>query len=256
MVRLLAYGDSLVAGYCGDGDKGPRYAPWAPLLRTLLSAACVDHVGASGLTLAQMVARVDSACVQDCHGRTWPGLRHLLRSARPGYHAVLILAGANDLGERVGARNLVESLAALHDVAHALGVRTVALTIPQSRGAAQVSWLRDEANAANAAIREWVAAQPAGRVGLVDAAPIVPWPDGGAGGGGGLWAADGLHMSAAGYAAFARGVAPDVAEFVVRTAPWHQRCLGAAVARCMPWREGESSAAAGALSACRSGMRR
>ena len=92
MVRLLAFGDSLTAGYHSMGNS---FSPWAPLLRDLLGVAAVDHIGMSGFTTAQLLESLDGASVQDVVPKAWPGLRRQLRTAGP-YAAVLIMAGTND----------------------------------------------------------------------------------------------------------------------------------------------------------------
>lgn len=110
MVRLLVLGDSLAAGYHSGGD-GPRFAPWAPLLRKLLRVTAVDLIGLSGYTTEAMVGALDRATVTDCHGQCWPGLRTQLRRAR--YHTVIILAGSNDIGQRLDAATIIDNLAKL-----------------------------------------------------------------------------------------------------------------------------------------------
>ena len=138
MARLLAFGDSLIAGYV---DHGASFFPWAPVLQEQLSAECVDHVGFSGWTTRQMCDHTDTEGRDVCD-RIWPGLRHALRAAEArcgGYHVVIILVGTNDLADRVPVDTFMSQLASLHETAHDFGARTVALTIPQSAASEQVA---------------------------------------------------------------------------------------------------------------------
>ena len=210
-MRILAFGDSLTAGY---HRMGTAFAPWAGLLCELVHAHRCDHIGLSGWTTVQMVDSLDHHTVTDVVPRQWPGLQRQLDSAQ--YDVVLILAGTNDLADRVPTSTLLDNLASLHARAHAAGARTVAMTIPESKAAKVVDWLAAGWHDANAAIRSWALAQPPERVHFVDAATLVPFREGGTPR---LWEMDGLHMSKEGYEAFGRGLAPLVRDFVHRTPP-------------------------------------
>lgn len=207
-MRVLAFGDSLTAGYYQSGAK---FAPWAPLLAKLLDLGTIDHIGMSGFTTGEMVECLDSEAVTDCVPRTWPGLRHKLNSSALRYDAVLILGGTNDLADKVSTGTLVENLASLHRVAHEHGAKTVAMTIPESHAALRVPWLGRAREEANAAVRSWAAAQPPQRVRLVEAATIVPFSEDQQPR---LWEPDGLHMSAKGYEAFGRGLARMLVDYL------------------------------------------
>ena len=99
-MRILAFGDSLTAGY---HSMGAAYAPWACTLCQLLGAEVVDHIGLSGFTTAELVRSMDECSVTDVASRTWSGLRHKLRSAAVPYDIVLIMAGTNDLAGQARA---------------------------------------------------------------------------------------------------------------------------------------------------------
>ena len=99
-MRILAFGDSLTAGY---HSMGAAYAPWACTLCQLLGAEVVDHIGLSGFTTAELVRSMDDCSVTDVASRAWSGLRHKLRSAAVPYDIVLIMAGTNDLAEQARA---------------------------------------------------------------------------------------------------------------------------------------------------------
>ena len=148
-MRLLAFGDSLTAGY---HHSGASFSPWAPLLCKLLNVTACDHVGMSGFTTKQLLNSLDAEEVFDVVPKAWTGLRRQMRTGGP-YDVVLIMAGTNDLADKVTTSQLLENLVALHDVAHAQGARTVAMTIPESHAAKMVGWLGHARDDANAAIR-------------------------------------------------------------------------------------------------------
>ena len=214
-LRLLAFGDSLTAGY---HHMGHAFAPWAPLLQRLLGSDVVcDHIGLSGFTTQQMLDTADEQSVTDVVPVTWPGYRTQLRRHR--YDVVLILGGTNDLADYghgpMPTQRTVSNLAKLHAFAHEAGARSVAMTIPESKGAVYFETRSPPFRVrldANEAIRAWAANQPADRVHLVDASALVPYS-----GTNGLWEPDGLHLSQRGYEAFGRALAPQIAEFVRAT---------------------------------------
>ena len=163
-MRILAFGDSLTAGY---HKQGTAFAPWAPLLCRLLGAAVCDHVGFSGFTTGQLVESMDMKAATDVVPRAWPGLRHKLRTAGP-YDVVLILAGTNDLADQVTPAQLVRNLSVLHEAAHAAGARTVCMSIPDSHAATKVTWLMKLRGESNAAIKAWALRQPRDKVHFAD----------------------------------------------------------------------------------------
>ena len=221
-MKVLAFGDSLTAGY---HSMGHGFAPWAPLLQRLIGVDTVDHIGLSGFTPQQMLDTKDDDAVKDVVPLTWPGYRSQLRRHGP-YGVVLILGGTNDLADRIPTRDILSNVAALHQVAFEHGARTVAMTIPESKAATMVDWLCAARLEANQAIAAWAKTQPSSRTLLVDAANLVPYSESGPPF---LWERDGLHMSAAGYEAFGRALAPPVADFIhesVECDGWHE---GAAV---------------------------
>ena len=99
--------------------------------------------------------------------------------------------------------------------AHEAGARSVAMTIPESKGAVYFETRSPPFRVrldANEAIRAWAAKQPAHQVHFVDASALVPYS-----GTNGLWEPDGLHLSQRGYEAFGRALAPQIADFVRAT---------------------------------------
>lgn len=193
-----------------------EYAPWAPVLAEALGVQC-DAVGASGWTTQEMVAR--SACGgADACGETRPGLHQALaeekRMRPPGFAAVLIMAGTNDLGV-ASAETIAANLRVLHAQCHAAGCPTVALTIPQGRQlgpwtqGTPIAFADERRQRVNAALKAYASKQPSGRCLFVAMDEEVPWDAGSAD-----YEADGLHMSAVGYAKFGTALAPKVREFV------------------------------------------
>ena len=200
--RILAYGDSLTAGYVPceeccvkerDGCKDCQRKPWADALRRSLNID-VDHWGCEGWTTAMHVSEMDQDGLRRC------GLRSLLAKAqgegRP-YSAVFIMSGANDLADGASAAAIVENLAVLHRAARAFGARTVALSIPESRGWAEEAGLGERGRKANTELGQlpWCDGDNRGESLFVDAPLRHPDEPG-------LYTSDGLHLTAEGYAAF------------------------------------------------------
>jgi len=120
------------------------------------------------------------------------------------------MAGTNDLADRTSPAEIVANLATLHSHCHAVGARTVALTIPESKASKTVPWYGALRSEANRALEEWAQAQPSERVSFIDAAALVPYSEAEQR----CWEPDGLHMSAAGYKAFGERLAPKLADLV------------------------------------------
>mmetsp|Transcript_53100 Transcript_53100/g.113516 ORF Transcript_53100/g.113516 Transcript_53100/m.113516 type:complete len:212 (-) Transcript_53100:221-856(-) len=202
MCRLLAFGDSLTAGY---HDQGSSFTPWAPLLKEELGLKCADHVGFSGWNTSQMREQLDEWAASDVVKHQWPGLRRKLRDAGP-YDCVIIMAGTNDLGDRPYPEEIVANLAALHSVCHAAGAKTIAASIPESRAAASMPWYGQLRAHTNELLKQWASSQQG--VLFVDTAQLVPFASGP------LWEPDGLHMSSEGYRAFGKRLAPLLADWL------------------------------------------
>lgn len=192
--RILAFGDSLTAGYHSDGE---RFAPYAAALAQSLGgcghSAEIWACGLSGLSARQMLEHADAPHVRDFAGRAGPGLRHLLREQGP-FSLALLMAGTNDLGKQSPAA-IARSVEALHAVCHREGVPTVMLLVPPNRSTSRSPKHRERWRQVNALLSDW--AQSLGRKDGVtlclDTSTLVPFtPENG------LWEDDGLHFSAAG----------------------------------------------------------
>eukprot|EP00316_Scyphosphaera_apsteinii_P009149 CAMPEP_0119337050 /NCGR_PEP_ID=MMETSP1333-20130426/93174_1 /TAXON_ID=418940 /ORGANISM="Scyphosphaera apsteinii, Strain RCC1455" /LENGTH=251 /DNA_ID=CAMNT_0007348013 /DNA_START=32 /DNA_END=784 /DNA_ORIENTATION=+ len=208
-MRLLAFGDSLTAGYHA---LGTAFSPWADNLARSLGVNWRDgkHIGLSGWTARQLASTLDMAQLgPDNAGRCWPGLRATLEHARPdGYDLVVIMVGTNDLADKERPEGIVQCISRLHSEAHAHGSRTVAVNIPESKVAMCVPWLGELRLRTNLQLEEW-AAQQGDRVLYVDMAAEIPYASDS-----GMWEPDGLHFSAHGYQEFGIRLAPHLRRYV------------------------------------------
>ena len=153
------------------------------------------------------VSRKADAC-----GKRAPGLGVLLR-AEPRPTHVVLMAGTNDLF-RATSDEIVANLRRLHDVCHAAGCATVALSIPSSatsnaRLEPALLDLHDKRVGINRSLAEYAAARP-GQCRYVAMDEALPYESGSAD-----WSPDGLHLSRAGYRRFGALLAPKIRDYVV-----------------------------------------
>jgi len=208
--RILAYGDSLTAGYWANGVL---FAPYAEtLVRALAPELEVEAwvCGLSGMTAEEMAEGLDDDCLRDCVRREGRGLRRILREEREPFDLALLMAGTNDLGACSSPLAIVKELQKLHEACHAEGVHTVALSVPTSKFAA----LDVEGEAQRRKVNKWLAewageassSQAQGARGgvlcVVDTVDLLPYSRDR-----GLWELDGLHFSKAGSQQFGRRLA-------------------------------------------------
>ena len=191
--RVFCYGDSLTAGTSPPLDD---LYPYAPTLEQALGAsnAIVRHRGLPGATAEMMLQYADDE---------QRGLRSLLKRSQPSL--AIILAGTNDLGYNSESTPIVSAVCALHELAHALEIPTLAVGIPPSAYQTMQSEAAELANMVNRELRGWCLDRT-DRCFYVDH-PVTSWSRGDA-----RWAPDGLHFSAEGYRATGQGLAPFVAE--------------------------------------------
>ena len=196
--RILCYGDSLTAGYTAASPYTGEYAPWAPHLAIALGVS-VEHVGMSGWTTRQMLDHQNSRVGTDVCGEKHPGLGHLCLGGR--FCTVILMAGTNDLGERP-AEEIFANLKALHEICHASGAQTVALSIPQSKAAmAGPAFLGQRREHVNSLLSAY--ARDNAKCVYLPMDLEIPWSEGSPN-----WEADGLHMTKCGYEELARRLAP------------------------------------------------
>lgn len=175
---VIALGDSLTYGFL-------REMPYTTTLAQRLGAAwTVTNRGLNGSTTTDMRSRIE---------------RDVL-DARPT--VLVLLGGVNDLMADVPIATIVDNLRAMYAAAHAAGVRVVAVTVMPFSAAPQWSPTRQ---AALDALNTWIRTEAQVEV-VVDAyqalgdaqqpTRLAPAYDRG----------DGLHGSAAGYAALGQAI--------------------------------------------------
>lgn len=190
-VRLLAVGDSLTAGF---HKGGASLTPWAPDLARRLGVR-VDYSAGSGMTAEQLAEGMDEEVQMDVVQECWTGVERLISSRHVRYTHVIIMAGTNDLGSGSTADEIFQNLALLHAKCHAMGISTVAISVPPSDFSDGIkAWAP-----LNAEIKGWAASTP--KANYVEFPFEFSRKSG-------LWESDGLHMSDAGYLAFATQLAP------------------------------------------------
>ena len=188
MLRVLLYGDSLIAGY--HHFSGPVVS-WAPHLEGHLGKALKRPVevvahGQGGLTASAM--------------RSGPGLRKLLGGKR--FDLVVIHAGANDFMQAGGweegiAGTIVADVAALHATARQAGSKTASLGIPLGPGVGD----REGLTQLNDGI-----ASGGGADLFFDTTALMPYAQNAQ-----LWSTDGVHFTHDGYVEWARRMAGPLA---------------------------------------------
>eukprot|EP00928_Gymnodinium_smaydae_P082404 TRINITY_DN65746_c0_g1_i1.p1 TRINITY_DN65746_c0_g1~~TRINITY_DN65746_c0_g1_i1.p1 ORF type:complete len:495 (-),score=65.56 TRINITY_DN65746_c0_g1_i1:203-1651(-) len=210
--RILAYGDSLTAGFCDDGD---RFEPYGSVFCEALAPAIDAEVfvcGLSGLEAADMAMTLTRRKIEDCVGRVGSGLRRILVEEGP-FDLVLIMAGTNDLGDpKQPAAPIATTVKALHTACHCEGVRTVVLSVPPSDGLLSDRSYQKRWSRVNSLLKTWALGEGVqeGVALYVDTATIVPFETGR------FWEDDGLHLSPSGSAhlgsSLARLLVPLLAE--------------------------------------------
>lgn len=208
--RILAYGDSLTAGYRSGGE---RFSPYATALAAALAASAPADLwvcGLSALSAAELLAGLEAPRISDSAEREGPGLCRALEVLSPDL--ALLMAGTNDLGGGATAAEILEALQGLHSACHDRGVRTVALSVPPCAGVLEFRRYRQSWEALNRALGEWASAEEAsGRVLFVDTGRLVPFAYGSE-----LWEEDNLHLSEAGSRCLGEGLAPLVGPFLAQ----------------------------------------
>lgn len=127
---VLCVGDSLTAGWWREpGSKGAlSFDPYAPALARGLGVRAVD-LGWPGWKAGELVAAAAVESERAGDGRKMPGLS--LAIARWAPRFVVIMAGTNDvLKTQASGEKIAADVWRLHELAHAQGVRSVVVGIP------------------------------------------------------------------------------------------------------------------------------
>jgi len=226
--RILCYGDSNTAGYCLGGR---RFQPYGKSLAKALTAEgmpCEAIVcGLSGLTAADLAARIDAAIIPDVVGWHGRGLVRTLEDEGP-FDLALIMAGTNDLGLSVPPEAIVKHVSQLHAACHKRGVPTVALAPPTVLNGP----LRAARKKLASLLASWACTSP-GIVACFDSEELLPRREHN-----GCWEPDELHLSAVGSTELGRILA-------IRTFPLLSKLsLGLGGAANIPSAAGQRSGAA------------
>eukprot|EP00440_Ansanella_granifera_P074654 gb/GFBE01081016.1/.p1 GENE.gb/GFBE01081016.1/~~gb/GFBE01081016.1/.p1 ORF type:complete len:518 (+),score=65.35 gb/GFBE01081016.1/:1-1554(+) len=207
--RILAFGDSLTAGFCRDGD---HFSPYGKALAESIPSDVSAEVwvcGLSGAEALDMVERLDSRRIGDVADRTGAGLRRIVRE-RGKFDLVLIMAGTNDLEPGAKAGPIATTVMALHTACHVERVRTVLLSVPPNRSVTKSKRYESLWIGVNSRLQAW--ANSRGRVegvlSYVDVGQIVPYSKDQGDPATAFWEDDGLHLSPAGSEHLGRSLAP------------------------------------------------
>jgi lysophospholipase L1-like esterase len=199
-------------------DPSPAQNPYEPEIRFYEKAdkanpppkGCIVFVGSSSIRLWESMARdfPGVACVNRGFGGSTIGdsvhfADRIITSYGPG--KVVFYAGDNDLGRDMSVDQVFDDYAALVAKIHAALPKTLIAFISVKPSLSR--WhLIEPIRALNARVRACTAADPRLRYIDIDAAMLLadgtPNPA--------LYVEDGLHMTAAGYAVWAKAVRPFV----------------------------------------------
>jgi len=220
--RLLAYGDSLTAGFCNEGQEYHPYAPFLVDALMPLVAADVCMCGLIGLTAEQLVHQADAVTIVDKMAQRGAGLRKILLERGP-FDLVLLLVGTNDLslnGNRgfdmdEKSNAVFCNIKALHEVCHKAGVNTVSMSIPPNRcmNIMEGHWVKYRKlwESVNARLRSWAAEDglSKGVVRHVETNRIIPYEEDSA-----WWEEDGLHLTPEGSEHLGQALAFEISRYL------------------------------------------
>jgi hypothetical protein len=162
----------------------------------------------SGWRVDEMVANMNNGCGIDTFGKPGPGLAVQLN--RQKYDVCILMAGTNDIAANRSADQILADLKNLHKHCHSQGVRTVAVTIPESHFLSE-AYFRIPASMrrkVNRGLNQWASTIP-DKVLFVDMASQVPYSAFS-----GDWNPDGLHLTRQGYNTFGERLSHMVRSFV------------------------------------------
>lgn len=174
--RVLCFGDSLTEGWCRGGRD---FKPYASTLSAALNAQPSASTGSSPCEYEVLSF--------GCSGWDTVELLDLIQSEQGasilnGVDVCIIMAGTNDFADQRPAAEIVANLERIHNEAWKRQIRTVACTIPESKAATSIDWLRSLRNDTNGLIMSTFGAdQITAHAGMttcaVEVGSFVPWVD-------------------------------------------------------------------------------
>mmetsp|Transcript_101723 Transcript_101723/g.195257 ORF Transcript_101723/g.195257 Transcript_101723/m.195257 type:complete len:248 (+) Transcript_101723:57-800(+) len=195
--RVLTYGCSLTA----------QYSHALSVQLQVTHGVSLWMCGLSGKRASELVRMADHPAIPSeafpC--RVGRGLSVVLAEDEP-FELALIMAGTNDLGWNYPAEDVIKNIKRLHEICHASGLRTVALSIPPNINCVRSEDYRERWLQVNNSLRDWSCAEgAAGGVAMfVDTADLVPFEAEKLN----FYQLDGLHFSDEGCEHFASSLAP------------------------------------------------
>lgn len=137
VINILCFGDSLTAGsfdVASEKTSTPKRHPYSIALKKYFD----EHVPAKNGEDVRPMYEVHTAGIpgERAVDQMRPRLKKRLRSSAIKYDWVIILGGTNDLRKYLNSSStgdftsIFNALLELHEIAHKLGGRTVAVTIP------------------------------------------------------------------------------------------------------------------------------
>jgi lysophospholipase L1-like esterase len=153
---ILAFGDSLTAGYLA---RGTRFSPYTNRLNELVdrSKFTIFNSGVSGETTRSMALRMPI----------------LLKLLDKPLDLAIILGGTNDLGSTLTAAKIAANLQKIHCAVWKTGAKTIAVSIPEMRAEERYGWITKKRNDANLLMLDFVK-QHADHVSYFDLAAAIP----------------------------------------------------------------------------------
>eukprot|EP00547_Thalassionema_nitzschioides_P000453 CAMPEP_0194204968 /NCGR_PEP_ID=MMETSP0156-20130528/4349_1 /TAXON_ID=33649 /ORGANISM="Thalassionema nitzschioides, Strain L26-B" /LENGTH=207 /DNA_ID=CAMNT_0038931115 /DNA_START=165 /DNA_END=788 /DNA_ORIENTATION=- len=196
--KIFCFGDSLTAGTSPPFFEEFSYAKHLEeKLRTEpgLETSLVRWKGYPGWT--------SSTLLQD---GGLPGIIDKIRESAGNLDLVIILAGTNDLAYGTDCQIILNSITGMHDIVHAKGGKTIALSIPPSGWQAKSNSARSLANSVNDKLESWAKEN--------DKTTFTPFPIQEFDRNSGFWSPDGLHFSPDGYQKIGESLTPIVANIL------------------------------------------
>lgn len=207
--RILAYGDSLTAGYY---DLGDRFEPYGKVLAEELGRqhgpVDVWVSGHSGLTASKLYEARDKENIVDSVDRSGPGLNLVIKRHGP-FDMVLIMLGTNDLARAFGSSTTIEiildHIRALHCICHKVGIVTAVLSVPSNAFLSREPEYETAWKRMNGMLEEYASSEGSKERAtlFIDTGALLPFARGN-----GLFESDGLHFTPRGSRQLGLNIAP------------------------------------------------